>query len=87
MLVSERVWNLTRMLWAREVEGFGRAWDAPPWRIVHEPATGGETAGQFTAPEAAQQMLDYYYDLRGWDANGLPTRQTLERLGLSELVG
>ena len=84
--ISERVWNLTRMIWVREIEGFGRAWDAPPPRFIEEPAIGGPTDGQFTPPEAAQRMLDYYYAQRGWDEQGLPTRETLERLGLTELV-
>ncbi len=81
--ISERVWNLTRMYWVREVEGFGREWDAPPPRFVSEPATAGPTQGQFTPPEVAQQMLDYYYEQRGWDRNGIPTPETLERLGLA----
>jgi len=85
--ISERVWNLTRMIWVREVGGFGRAWDAPPPRFVEEPAIGGATAGKFTPPEAAQQMLDFYYQQRGWDADGIPAPETLERLGLAELVG
>jgi aldehyde:ferredoxin oxidoreductase len=85
--ISERIWNLTRMYWMREVEGFGRAWDAPPWRFVNEPASGsGVAAGKHTSPEAAQQMLDFYYQQRGWDENGIPTPETLERLGLAELV-
>jgi len=80
--ISERVWNLTRMYWVREIEGFGRDWDAPPARFVSEPATSGPTRGQFTPPEVAQQMLDYYYEQRGWDRNGIPTPETLQRLGL-----
>lgn len=85
--ISERIWNLTRMIWVREVEGFGRAWDAPPARFVEEPAVGGVTDGKFTPPEAAQKMLDYYYEQRGWDSNGIPKPETLKRLGLAELVG
>jgi aldehyde:ferredoxin oxidoreductase len=84
--ISERVWNLTRMIWVREFEDFGRAWDAPAPRFVEEPATSGPTEGQFTPPEAAQQMLDYYYEQRGWDEQGIPTPETLERLGLADLV-
>jgi len=85
--ISERIWNLTRMVWVREVEGFGRAWDSPATRFVREPAVGGVTDGKLTPPLAAQQMLDYYYEQRGWDANGIPTSETLQRLGLSDLVG
>jgi aldehyde:ferredoxin oxidoreductase len=29
-------------------------------------------------------MLDRYYQLRGWDADGRPTNATLARLGLRE---
>lgn len=85
--ISERIWNLTRMIWVREVEGFGRAWDAPPARFVEEPAVGGVTDGKFTPPEAARKMLDYYYEQRGWASNGIPKPETLKRLGLAELVG
>jgi hypothetical protein len=27
--VSERIWNLTRSISAREIEGYGRCWDFP----------------------------------------------------------
>ena len=30
-------------------------------------------------------IIDQYYDVRGWDHNGIPTRQTLARLGLGSL--
>ncbi|MCD6089180.1 hypothetical protein J7K07_05635 [Candidatus Bathyarchaeota archaeon] len=33
------------------------------------------------------QLLDYYYELRGWDkATGIPTRQKLEELGLKDVA-
>jgi len=27
-------------------------------------------------------MLSWYYELRGWDQNGIPLQETLESLGL-----
>jgi len=27
-------------------------------------------------------MLDEYYALRGWDENGVPTRETFEKFGM-----
>lgn len=30
-----------------------------------------------------KSLLDEYYSLRGWDKNGIPTQDTLTRLGLS----
>jgi aldehyde:ferredoxin oxidoreductase len=29
-------------------------------------------------------MLQHYYDIRGYDRRGIPTRATLRRLGLDE---
>jgi aldehyde:ferredoxin oxidoreductase len=28
-------------------------------------------------------LLQHYYDIRGYDHRGIPTRETLERLGLA----
>jgi len=85
--ISERIWNLTRLYWFREAEAFGRAWDYPPPRFYKEPATGGPTEGQLTTLDAAMQLLDMYYEQRGWDEEGRPTAAKVAELGLSELVG
>lgn len=85
LTISERVWNLTRMYWMREVSGFGRAWDAPPARFYREPAVGGVGDGYQADWESMQALLDEYYRQRGWDSEGRPTRQTLARLGLAGL--
>jgi aldehyde:ferredoxin oxidoreductase len=29
-----------------------------------------------------EQMLSWYYELRGWDQNGIPLKRTLDSLGL-----
>ncbi|MGQ9585134.1 MAG: aldehyde ferredoxin oxidoreductase family protein [Anaerolineae bacterium] len=84
--ISERIWNLTRLYWVREVEGFGREWDAPPARFTEFPAESGATKGQRTTREEAQKLLDMYYEKRGWDSRGIPTRQKLEALGLTEFA-
>ncbi len=84
--VGDRIWNLTRLYWARENEGFGREWDMPAPRFYEEPPKTGVTAGQITKFEDVQKLLDMYYEQRGWTQNGLPAPATLERLGLSALV-
>jgi len=33
-------------------------------------------------PEELSVMLDRYYALRGWDADGVPTHERLRALGL-----
>lgn len=85
-VVGERIWNLTRMYWARENEGFGRLWDLPSPRFYEEPPKTGATAGQITKFEDVQKLLDMYYEQRGWDSNGHPTTERLEKLGLADLV-
>jgi aldehyde:ferredoxin oxidoreductase len=85
--VGERIWNLTRMFWIRENEGFGRAWDMPSPRFYEEAPTSGATKGQITKLEDVNRLLDMYYEQRGWDANGLPTAEKIDALGLRAVVG
>lgn len=84
--VGERIWNLTRHFWARENEGFGRAWDLPSPRFYEEAPTSGATKGQITKLEDVQRLLDMYYEQRGWNSDGLPKPETIESLGLTALV-
>jgi len=84
--VGNRIWNITRMYWVREIEGFGRDWDMPSRRFYEEPPKTGATAGQITKYEDVIRLLDMYYEQRGWNTNGLPTADTLEKLGIASLV-
>jgi aldehyde:ferredoxin oxidoreductase len=84
--VGERIWNLTRHFWARENEGFGRAWDMPSPRFYEEAPTSGTTKGQITKLEDVHRLLDMYYEQRGWNSDGLPKPETIESLGLKALV-
>src|SRR5512139_2836225 len=84
--VGNRIWNMTRMYWAREIDGFGREWDLPAQRFYTEPPKTGATAGQITKFEDVQKLLDMYYEQRGWDSNGLPKKETLETLNLTAMV-
>jgi len=84
--VGERIWNLTRLFWARENEDFGRAWDMPAARFYEDAPTSGATKGQITKLEDVNRLLDMYYEQRGWTQDGLPTPETIERLGLKEIV-
>lgn len=83
---GERIWNLNRLFWIREIEGFGRDWDLPAPRFYSDPPKTGVTAGQITSYEDVQRLLDMYYEQRGWDSNGIPTADTLRRLDLLEFV-
>jgi aldehyde:ferredoxin oxidoreductase len=85
-MVGERIWNLSRIYWARENAGFGRSWDMPAPRFYEDPPKTGVTAGQITKYEDVNRLLDMYYEQRGWDNNGIPKPETLERLHLQTLV-
>ncbi len=85
--VGERIWNLTRLYWIRENEGFDREWDMPASRFYEEPPTSGTTKDQITKLEDVHKLLDMYYEQRGWSENGLPKPEKLESLGLKAMVG
>jgi len=78
MLIGERINNLTRSFNARE--GFTSKDDKLPWRAVHEPAPKGGCKGMTSK---AQEMLQRYYRISGWTADGIPKREKLKQLGLS----
>ena len=80
--ISERVWNLTRMIWVRHVPGFGRAADYPPVRWMEEGTATGPVAGKHFTREQIDDLLDRYYRLRGWTPGGIPTPEKLRELGL-----
>jgi aldehyde:ferredoxin oxidoreductase len=83
--ISERIWQLTRAFSVREIPGFDRHWDFPPPRLYTEPIQNGPSGGYFLSEQDIQNLLTWYYKARGWDENGIPTRETLIRAGLPEV--
>lgn len=76
-LTGERIWNLERQF--NLAAGFSKRDDTLPERILNEPAKTG--AGKGWVNEIAT-MLPEYYELRGWDSDGIPTTETISRLNL-----
>ena len=58
--------------------------DVPPMRWFKEPLTAGPLKGSVLDLEKYNAMLDIYYQKRGWNKNGVPTKETLEKLGLAD---
>jgi aldehyde:ferredoxin oxidoreductase len=83
--IGERISNLRRLFNVRE--GFTREHDTLPWRVMHEPIKEGPSEGHIVSPEELQRMLDDYYDKRGWDAEGRPSSEKLEELGIAQMAG
>ena len=52
-----------------------------PKRLLEVPCPSGTAKGVVNELDV---MLPEYYEYRGWDQDGIPTTQTLQRLGLIE---
>jgi len=78
---GERIYNLERAFLVRE--GFSRKDDTLPPRLLEEPLPEGPAEGHTVnlAP-----MLDAYYEFRGWDKDGKPTKEKLQELGLDWVI-
>ncbi len=67
--MRERIWNLEKLF--NIGAGFSRKDDTLPERFFE---SGGLDRVEF------EKALDEYYRLRGWDENGVPTREKLKEL-------
>jgi len=74
---GERLFNLARVYNVRE--GITRKDDTLPTRLLEEPLPEGPAQGQTVNLDP---LLDAYYEFRGWDKNGIPTKEKLKELQL-----
>ena len=84
--LGDRFYALMRAYWVRETYNWRREMDTPPARWFEEPFTQGEFKGSSLDKSKYEQMLSWYYELRGWDENGVPDMETLEKLGLEDVA-
>ena len=96
LLAGERIVNLERLYNIRH--GFDIQLDKLPDRFINEPlevfeftpGEAGQNAVRSQAPVTIAKIQDFaamlqrYYSLRGWSVDGKPTRETLERLELTD---
>jgi aldehyde:ferredoxin oxidoreductase len=59
-------------------EGISKKDDTLPQRFLTE----GRKCDAEQRTVALEPMLEKYYNLRGYDADGIPKKRTLERLGI-----
>ena len=78
--IGERIVTLERAFNCRE--GMSRKDDVLPYRVTHEPIPEGAAKGKHFPLEKLEMALNDYYSLRGWDKEGIPTPDTLKKLGL-----
>jgi len=78
--IGERTWNLER-LWNLKA-GLTKADDSLPKRLLTEGHKSGPSADVTVDLDA---MLPVYYSERGWDEEGVPSKEKLAELGLASL--
>jgi aldehyde:ferredoxin oxidoreductase len=84
LTAAERVYNVERAYGLRM--GMDRKDDVLIGKWATEPVPNGPYKGEMIDPEKWQIMLDEYYQLRGWDKNGIPTPERLKKLGLEDVI-
>ncbi len=82
--IGERNYTMERMF--NIMNGLSKKDDYPPERFFKEPNQRGLPfmKGRKLDREKYEEMLMEYYAQHGWDENGNPKKETLEKLGLEE---
>ena len=82
---TERCYNVMRALHVRQ--GKTRLEDASISRYFEEQSSMYPDEPQRLNPDLYRQMMDRYYDRRGWSTeSGFPTRAKLHELGLDDVA-
>jgi aldehyde:ferredoxin oxidoreductase len=74
---GERIWNLERKF--NIDAGFTDKDDTLPQRLLKDAAKTGPAEG---LTNGLDKMLPEYYEVRGWTPDGIPSNETMARLGL-----
>ena len=83
-LAGQRINTLARIINIRE--GLSRKDDTLPWKVMNLPVPDdGPAKGSIVTQDELDLMLDDYYQSRGWTVEGVPTKDQLEKLGMTEL--
>lgn len=77
--IGERIYNLERLFNLRE--GFSDRDDTLPSRFLDHPFKEGASKNHIVP---LQDMLEQYYYVRGWDEHGIPRREKLQELNITE---
>ena len=84
--IGERINNLMRAVMVREmgVREMREKHDTLPEHFFKNPSP--QTRSPPVDREKFEKLKMMYYEIKGWDKNGLPTRSKLEELGLKEVA-
>ncbi len=82
---GERINTVARLINIRE--GLGRKDDTLPWKVLNLPIPDdGPVKGAYVTLDELNLLLDDYYQSRGWNSNGIPTKMKLEELNMNALL-
>lgn len=81
MEAGDRIWTLEKLF--NLEAGIDSSHDTLPKRLLKEPIPEGPSKG---CVHKLSELLPEYYTVRGWDKNGIPTEDTLKKLGLEEYI-
>ena len=83
---ADRIYALIKLNYLREFPDATRKDDYPPavWFDKANADTEGPIAGKVLEYDKYDQLLQHYYDQRGYDRRGIPTKELLSRLELTK---
>jgi len=83
--MGDRIYALIRAFWVREYgDEWSRAMDYPPVRWFKHPLPTGPIKGKHLYMDKYEKLLSSYYEKRGWDERGVPTKKTMQELNLAK---
>ena len=84
--VGDRIYALMKIFLLGGFPGWGRTRDYPP-KVWFDPSNAdkeGPIAGKVLEWDKYEKLLDSFYEIRGWDKRGIPTKKTALALGLAK---
>jgi aldehyde:ferredoxin oxidoreductase len=82
-IAGERIITLAKLINVRE--GLGRKDDTLPWKVMNQPIPDdGPVKGAVVTQDELDLLLDDYYQARGWNVEGIPTKAKLQELGMQD---
>lgn len=79
--IGERIYTIERSYLCRE--GVSRKDDRLPDYYYDVPVPDGPSQGAYIDRVEFDRLLDEYYELHGWDKNGVPKKETHEKLNIA----
>jgi aldehyde:ferredoxin oxidoreductase len=82
-VAGERINTLAKLINVRE--GKSRKDDTLPWKVMNQPITDdGPAKGAVVTQGELDLLLDDYYQARGWNVEGIPTKAKLQELDMQD---